>query len=479
MTETDTGRLDGFAYRTTVADVTSSPLVAIDDRATVIEAARAMRRAGISALAVRLDGGLGIVTERDLVDAMARLGAGAIAAATGSIATRPVHTVPASAHVYVALGRMARLGVRHLVVLDDAGRPAGMVTARALLKRRAGGALALGDDVASAPDAAGLRRVKDALPGLARSLLAEGLDARDVASVISAVTRDMTARACDLAAEALAREGHGPAPAAWCCLVLGSAGRGESLLAADQDNALIHEGAEGEPWFARLGERMAAMLDEAGLPLCKGGVMAARPAWRHTPAGWRALLDGWVARAEGESLLAVDIFYDFVPVAGVARLAADLRAAAMTAARAPMLLKMLAHGLSDLAGPFDLLGRLRTEAGRVDLKLHGLHPIVAAARVLALARGVAATPTAERLRQVGAAGGLPEADRITADEAHETLLRLVLEQQIDDCAAGRAPGSTIDAGRLSPFGRRRLKATLRHAIDFAAGAKDSVRFGSS
>ena len=67
-----------------------------------------------------------------------------------------------------------------------------------------------------------------------------------------------------LAEAELVAEGAGPAPCAYAVLVLGSAGRGESLLAMDQDNALVF--AEGEPdgeadrWFARLGRRMAAIL---------------------------------------------------------------------------------------------------------------------------------------------------------------------------------------------------------------------------
>lgn len=65
----------------------------------------------------------------------------------------------------------------------------------------------------------------------------------------------------------MAAEGLGPPPCAFVLLLLGSGGRGESLLAADQDNALIHQGAPDEPWFAAQGERLAAILDAAGLPL--------------------------------------------------------------------------------------------------------------------------------------------------------------------------------------------------------------------
>ena len=76
--------------------------------------------------------------------------------------------------------------------------------------------------------------------------------------------------------------GQGGPPVRYCVLVLGSAGRGESLLAADQDNAIVY--ATGEPggaedaWFAALGAHIADILDEVG-------VTARAASWRATPPG--------------------------------------------------------------------------------------------------------------------------------------------------------------------------------------------------
>lgn len=205
--------------------------------------------------------------------------------------------------------------------------------------------------------------------------------------------------------------------------------------------------------------------------------MASRPAWRHTPAEWRERIEGWVARAAGTTIPAVDVFYDFRAVAGDVRLADELREAAMTAARAPMLPRMLARELSGFTAPIGRFGRLRTEAGRIDLKFAGLHPIVGAARVLALGHGIAATGTAERLALAQRAGVIAESELAPVDEAHERFVRLVLEQQIADLDAGVRPGSAVDVARLSAFARRGLKESLGHAARFADGAMDRIRFG--
>jgi signal-transduction protein with cAMP-binding, CBS, and nucleotidyltransferase domain len=258
-----------------------------------------------------------IFTEHDLLGAIAKGGEAALGETLGRHASRPVESLPADAFVYRALGRMDRLGTRHLAVVDPQdGRAVGVVSARGLLKQRAGRALALGDAIDTAMDGKALASVQAELPALAGALIAEGLDARTVAGLISAVLRDMSARAAELAAAALAAEGR-PAPAHWCYLVLGSGGRGESQLVPDQDNALVHDGAEtDDPWFAELGSRASDILAAAGVPYCKGKVMASNPGWRGNLDQWRRRIDGWVESPSPEDLLWVDIFYDFQPVFG-------------------------------------------------------------------------------------------------------------------------------------------------------------------
>lgn len=317
-------RIDSFPYRYRVQDVLRHP-VEIAEGASLEQAARRMREAAVGSLVV-LDGGgraAGIVTERDVLLAVADGGAAALARPVSAVVSRPVVTVPADAFLHVAIGRLQCLGFRHLVATDANGRAVGVVSARALLALRTSPALALGDEIAAARSPGELADARAKLPGLARGLRAEGVPAAQVAAVLAAALRDLTAQAAALAERELGPAGH-----PYALLVLGSGGRGESLLGPDQDNALIC-GTADDPWFARLGERLADILDAAGVPYCKGGVMAARPAWRHTAAGWSTEVAGWMRRAEGEAMLSVDIFFDFAPARGDAGMATDLRAEAL------------------------------------------------------------------------------------------------------------------------------------------------------
>lgn len=469
--DTDTrplARIDSFPYRHRVADLMSSPPLTVDPAAPATEAARLMLARRVSSLLV-LDGDgrpAGIVTERDMLRALC-----ACPADPGRVAdlmTSPVAFVRADAFVYMALGRMARLGLRHLAVIDGMGRAVGVISARDLLRLRSGQSLQLGDRLRTAETAADMATVRAELPALAAALLAEAVEAREVAAVISAVYRDMTRRAAQLAEAALAGDpAWGPPPAPYAVLVLGSGGRGESLLAPDQDNALVHRGGAGDdPWFAELGRRMTDLLDAAGLPYCPGGVMASRPDWRHHLDGWRQRIGGWIGHPESDSLLMVDIFYDLQPVFGDAELAATLQAEALEAARrARGFLAVLGAQLEALNPPLGLFGRFRLDAeGRLDLKLGGLLPVVQGARVMALQHGLAATATRDRLDALAAAGVLTGRDHAALTAGHALLLDVVLRQQIDDLRGGRAAGTRVDPRRFPPEVAARVKDAVR-AVD--------------
>ncbi|HWA49944.1 MAG TPA: DUF294 nucleotidyltransferase-like domain-containing protein [Dongiaceae bacterium] len=434
------------------------------ETATAGEAVRALAAATHSAVIAlnEADMPVGIVTERDV---LRKVAAGELTAEEpiAALMSAPVASVPADAFLYVAISRMNRLGFRHLAVtaVDD-GRFVGLLDVRAVLRQRAGVALAILDDVAQAPDPLALRGAFARLPDLSRALRAEGVAAHQVAAVISGVVRDVTARAGDLALMEMRAEGRGEAPANWCLLVLGSGGRGESLLSADQDNALIHGSAEDDhPWFREFGERVSTILNHAGIPFCRGGVMASNRDLRHNLAGWQGNLDAWFEQPEPRAILNADIFYDFTPVAGDIALATDLRAYATRARHARLFLNLMAQEIGDKSGALGWFGRFKTRKGRIDLKIGGLFPIVAGARVLALRLGRTELSSRERWAAAHAAGIIQDEDFVRLLDAHEMILELILDQQLADLAKGQPAGSQVEVRRLLELEQDRLKQALR------------------
>lgn len=458
-------RIDGFAYRHRVAEVMGTPLATTRPGTTIAEAAKVMSVKGISSLAVVDEAGrpVGIVTERDVLKAVAAHRGEAADIPLGSVMSSPVATVRADSFVYVAMGRMDRLRLRHLAAVDEHGVGIGMVTLRGLMHMRSSYALLVGDEVEAATSVEDLRAAKAKLPRLAAELLAERVEALGIAAVLSSVLRALTERAARSAERSMEAEGWGKAPARWCLLLLGSGGRREALFGADQDNAVIHAGTvEDDPWFAELGKRLCDTLDAAGVPFCNGGVMACNAGWRHNPAGWENQIRRWIRGADGKELLNVHIFVDFRPVHGDVDLAADLRRLLTEqAAGSPQFLHAMAQAAGDIKAPLGILGQFITRGGRLDLKMSGLLPLTSAVRVLALKHRVEATGTGERLRRLAELGHMSEIEATSFRDHHELMLRILLEQQQADLAAGMRPGNAVDPKRLRPSDRDRLKQAFK------------------
>ncbi len=466
-------RIDAYPYRHRVGDVMSAPAQSITADMPLREALNRMSEEKISSLLVTdqpvgaalraID--TGIVTERDVLRALSEHGEQALARPVEAFASKPLVAMPAAAFVYRALGRMSRLRLRHLAVEDERGEICGIITSRDLLRVRAQEAVILGDSMDQADSVPALAAAWARLPQAAAGLLMEGVSGRDIAAVISRELGALTGRAAVLAERRMQDEGEGGAPCAYALCVLGSGGRGESLLAMDQDNAIVF--ADGEPggaadqWFARFGAIVADILHDVGVPYCDGGVMAKNEEWRGSMKTWLARIASWIARSKPADLLSVDIFFDLVGVHGDAALANELWHAGFAAARGnAVFAKLLADASGEMPSGLNFLGGPRTENGRIDLKKTGLFGIVATARVLAIRYHLLERSTPDRLVAAAALGrgghNLAELAR-----AQGVFLDLIVGQQLVDIQAGLPPSNKVAVKRLSREQRDTMRESLR------------------
>jgi DNA polymerase-3 subunit epsilon/CBS domain-containing protein len=464
-------RIDVRMYSERAGSIMSAPPHVVAAGTSIGDALGAMERSRVSSVFVSAGQGAmlpketGILTERDVLRAISAHGARALAMPVDAVMSRPLLTVSSEEFAYKAVARMNRLRVRHLGVTDATGHVIGALSARDLLRLRAESSTELGDEIELAGDSRELARAWSKLPQVAAGLVQEGLAARQVAALISRRCCELTARAAAMAEQQMNSEGRGPPPAAFALLVLGSAGRGESLLAMDQDNALVFaddapEGADG--WFEGLATRVADILHEAGVPYCKGGVMAKNPPWRGTLQVWKERIDRWIDRSNPQDLLSVDIFFDLHAVHGVSAFAGSLIGYALDRARGRAgFAKLLMEASGPIESPLNWFGRIRTTEGRIDLKRAGLFGIVRSVRALAINRHIAAVSTLSRIEAIKAEIGASERDLDALAEAQDVFLDLILRQQLADIEAGRPPGNAVEVRRLSWRERERLRTALQ------------------
>ena len=461
-------QIDSFVFQRRLRDVMSAPLHFTDGATSICDASKEMFARHIGCLLIGKDGNPpeGIVTIRDLLRAMVNSAYDPNTAPVREVMSSPVIGMRGGELVYRALARMDRLEIRYLCVLDDSGNAIGIVSQRDLLQHRTRSSTIIDDALVEADSVQALAAAYGRVPHAAAQLSAEGLDGVEVARIVSTELRALSLRSTALALQHMKDDGHGDAPAPWCYFLLGSAGRGESLLSADQDNALIHTGTDADDdWFAEFGRRVSDYLDKSGIPLCKGGVMAANEQWRGTGDAWRERVAGWLRRARPEDILNVDIFFDLVPVAGELELGHILhRDAVQAASEKPTFLALLATSVENYTPQFGLFGRPVTDNGRIDLKRNGLLPLVGFARALSIKERSTSRSTPSRLEAVREAGRLGDEDIAHLISIHQELMGYVLHQQIADLREGIPPSSKVELAGLTREQRRALRDEL-HALD--------------
>lgn len=461
-------RVDSYPYRHRAEDVMSKPPIFADPAMTVRDALTMIAERRISSVFLeraKPDAPHGIVTERDILRAIAKEGEKAFWKPISAIATFPLSTVTETDFLYVAFGRMQRKRYRHMGVVNVAGDLVGALTQRDLMRLRGDEAVALSDALDEAVGVNELAAVWRKLADAARALVEEGVGARDVAGIISSELCSLTAHAARMAEQEVAATQPRPEALRYAVMVLGSGGRGESLLALDQDNAIIFDAPDeeaAEAWLEKVALRMNAILDEVGVPFCKGGVMAGNRAWRKTSADWRRQVASWLAKANPKDLLHADIFFDAVPVHGDRLLADDLMQSALSvASHTASFTQLMGVQAAQAEGLIGWFGRLATdEDGRMDLKKNGILPIFATARVLALRHGLAQRSTLFRLEALRGRSDVPERQLNAVIEAHEVLLGAILRQQLADIAKGVPPSNRVDPAPLPRLDRDRLKWAL-------------------
>jgi DNA polymerase-3 subunit epsilon/CBS domain-containing protein len=462
-------RVDSYPYRRRASDVMSKPPQFAAPSMSIRKALALLVRRKVSSLFIargKPGSPYGIVTERDILRAIARDGAKAFAKPVKSIATFPLESVSEEDFLYIAFGRMRRKKYRHMGVVDSERKLVGAITQRDLLRLQADEALAFADALGEAVSIEELALVWRKLANAAGALLHEDVDARDIAGIISGEVRSLTARAAAMAEREVSAAFPKPKALRFAVMVLGSAGRGESLLALDQDNAIIFDATaepKAMPWLLKLGQRMNAILDEVGVPLCKGGVMAGNAAWCKSAGQWRKQVAHWLSRGEPQDILNADIFFDALPVYGDQGLVDELRADAIAAAsKTTAFLQLMDMNAAKTNPPVNWFGRFRLEEdGRMDLKMHGIMPIFSAARVLALRHALPDRSTAARLEGLSGKPDVIEENVDVLLEAHQIILRNILQQQLADIGRGIPPSNRIDPKELNAAEKAHLMWALK------------------
>ncbi len=352
--------------------------------------------------------------------------------------------------LYRALGLLqARQRPAAAVVTPD-GLLCGVIHVEDCLRTGCGGITADLEALVASGNATALATARRGQPALIHKLLSNGADGRALQQVVGRLNDDLHRDITTLAQDSMDQDGWGSPPYPFALILMGSAGRRESFLDPDQDNGLViadypdSEHGSVDRYFSELAARITRMLDQCGIPLCPGNVMATNPLWRKTLSQWREQVRTWLRRRSPQGFLNSNILLDCRGVAGDTALSRAMRAdliGQLSSSASFVRSLTLNDSIRDVG--LDWLDRLVTDAegsshaGETDLKRHGIMPIVEVARLYSLAQGLEATSTPERLDALEAAGAVSADDAAALKEAHAFMATLLFRHQMREWEAGR------------------------------------------
>lgn len=444
-----------------VTDLLKRPAVRININASIREAAQLMTVQHISSLLVMdQDRLVGILTDRDIRTRCVAAGLDA-GETVRQIMTHDLHSVSTDDTALQAFMMMASLNVHHLPVVDHE-QIHGVLTDTDILKFQSLNMMNLVNVVFKSDSFDALVEASRQLGELQIQMVNTGASWSHIGRVISSVVDAMTQRLIQLA-----ELQFGEPPVAYAWLALGSQARHEQCVHTDQDNALIlsddYVDADHAVYFKNLADYVTDGLNACGIEYCPGDIMARNTQWHQPLQTWLGYFNRWIESPEKRSLMLANNFFDMRVVHGDQQLVDTLRRTILDRSKNNTI--FLAHMMANALQQKPPLGFFRNfllvhggeHNNTLDLKHHGLMPIVDMVRVLSLSAGLPEISTRSRLVSLARNKIISQDSVDELKEAFKLIGLLRARHQVKQLQQGLAADNFVLPEELNLTEKKHLK----------------------
>lgn len=431
---------------------------------SVATAAAAITAADSSCVLVELPSGqVGIATDRDFRSKVAT-GEIGLDAPISALTATPVESINLRTSVAAASIRMVEAGVHHLAVLDDTGRPIGIIRTIDLGSVEVRDPLLVRSAIEMATDVDGLITAGALITPTVIELHDNDVPPLRIAELMTAVTESLLRRLLELSAHPSGDQ----VDISW--MVLGSLARREPLPASDVDTAIMWVTAPGHQDPADLLRARASdildLMERCGLRRCPDGANADNPLFSRSRATWIASAGKWVSNpSQDGALLLSSIIADSRPITRpvLGRAITDtLKATTQTLDFRDSLLRFITAARPPVGFVRDFVVEHSGEhRGGFDLKRGGLRPITSLARGLALVSGDVRGGSIDRIDRAAGQGLLTRGEADTLIRAFDDIYGLTYQREISALKTGRTATTWVTPGELDDLTRRHLRESFR------------------
>ena len=411
---------------------------------------------------------LGIFTLRDLRQVVADGASDFSQSIAGHMTQAPFYLSPEHSAFDAAIA-MTERHIAHVCLVQDQ-RLCGVVSERDLFSLQRVDLVHLARTIRNAPRVENLVAIRGEIGQLVERMLAHGASSTQITHIITLLNDHTVCRVIELT---LAEKGDPGVPFSWLCF--GSEGRREQTLYTDQDNGILFEAkdaveaAERRERLLPLAQHINQSLALCGFSLCKGNIMAGNPELCLSRVEWARRFGAFIREATPENLLGSSIYFDLRVVWGDERGCEQLRQGILDqVADNRLFQRMLAENALLRRPPVGrfrefVLTRKHGEKATLDLKVQGLTPFVDGARLLALANGIHANNTLERLRQLVDKAVIDPLDGAAYEEAYHFIQQTRMQQHHLQTRENLPYSNRVDPDSLNHLDRRILRESLRQA----------------
>ncbi|PPV41428.1 putative nucleotidyltransferase substrate binding domain-containing protein [Ectopseudomonas oleovorans] len=410
---------------------------------------------------------LGIFTLRDLRRVVAD-GVDLAQPIDNLMTPNPFHLAP-DASAFDAAIAMTERHIAHVCLVDHE-KLCGVISERDLFSLQRVDLVHLARTIRHAGKVETLAGLRSDIRLLVDRMLAHGASSTQITHIVTLLNDHTVCRVIELTLEDMGDPGI---PFTWLCF--GSEGRREQTLHTDQDNGILFE-AESASESAAIRERLLPIareinqrLAQCGFTLCKGNIMAGNPELCLSREEWSRRFAGFVLEATPENLLGSTIYFDLRAIWGPDEGCEQLREELLgRIANNSLFQRMMAENALRHRPPVGrfrdfVVARSGADKDTLDLKVQGLTPFVDGARLLALANGISAVGTLERLRALITKGVIEALDGAAYEEAYHFIQQTRMQQHQLQARDELPYSNRVDPDHLNHLDRRILRESFRQA----------------
>ena len=379
------------------------------------------------------------------------------------IMSSPLIYIDEKALIFEAVMLMEEKKVKHLVVRNEQGETTNVLSNVNLLNVHRYSSTYLVHEITQADTLEEIIKAHERLPRIIKSLVDSGAHARNITRITSRVSETVLNKLLDFAIKemgepparfaflTLGSEGREEQTLA--------TDQDNAIIIEDVDEENKEQVNE---YFLALSEKVCTWLDQVGYNFCKGEVMAMNPKWCQPLTVWKNYFSRWITKAKPQDLLEVSIFFDFRCMYGEESLVHELREHIFRrVADKDVFYYQLAQNALLFKLPVDFFGNISVESGGDHPNTFNIKYVIALivgyARLYAINFALEETNTLQRLDRLKSRSFIGRELHEDITEAYNYLMQIRFTHQVNKLNKGEEPDNHIFLDELNYMEKSALK----------------------